>query len=143
MNMKRRRLALLVTAFVLPGVCGAQSLPEVTSSGGEYILTVPYLEYGSGASRLAFAAVMRSRDLSTFVLDAPSVSQLTPVASPVDAATLAARSGGYRLDVPRLTYRSGTRTQYYTAALNSTDLDRKSTRLNSSHLKLSRMPSSA
>src|SRR5438067_1742883 len=121
--MPVRAMALVVVGLAPPDVCGAQNLPEVTASGGEYVLSVPYLDYGSGVARQAYAAILRSRDLSTFVLDAATVSPLTPLALPVDAPRLTALNAAYRLDVPRVAYRASS-TLYYAAALTSADLIR-------------------
>ena len=100
------RAAVLVGA--LSGVCSAQTVPSVVQSSGQYVMTIPYLDYGSGAARQGYAIVLRSSDLTTWILDAASPQ--AALAATTDSPTVA---------------------------------DRKSTRLNSSHERLSRMPSSA
>lgn len=122
--MRPRLLAISFVAFALPGLCAAQGLPSVSSSGGQYVLTIPYLEYGSGSAKLAYGAVMRSSDLSTFVLDAASVTVQSPFVAAIDSPTVAALNTGYRLSVPRLSYTAGGTTLYYTASFISTDLSR-------------------
>ena len=113
-----------VIVLAWQSVGAAQTLPSIASSRGEYVLTIPYLEYGSGASKQAYGAVMRSSDLRTFVLDGSSVTLQATLAAASDSPTLGALNGGYRLVLPRLGYQSGSSTTYYRAALTTTDLSR-------------------
>jgi hypothetical protein len=116
---KHLALAGLLTV-VVASVSAAQSLPTVAFTNNEYVLTIPYLEYGSGAAKQAYAIVLRSSDLNTFVLDGSSVSLQPTLAAATDSPIVASSNGGYRLAVPRLRYGS----QYYAAAFVSTDLSR-------------------
>ena len=105
---------------VLPGVCAAQTLPSVVVASNQYVLTIPYLEYGSGASKQGYGAVLRSSDLGTFVLDGASVTIQPALAAATDSPTVAPLNAGYRLVVPRVRYGS----QYYAVSFVSTDLSR-------------------
>lgn len=122
--MTSLRVMMTALGLALPAVSGGQVLPDVSVAAGEYVLTVPYLEFGSGASKVAYGAVFRSRDLSLFTLDARSVTSQAPLAAAIDSPTVAPVNGGYRFTVPRLGYGAGSSAVYYAAAFTTTDLSR-------------------
>lgn len=120
--MNRFSFAVCVLCAILPKMSTAQGLPSLTSGSAGFVLTVPYLEYGSGASKLAFAVSLKSSNLSIFTLDAASVRAQAPLASATDSPTVASLNSGYRFTLPRIGYATGGTLRYYSATLNSTDL---------------------
>ncbi|OFZ90208.1 MAG: hypothetical protein A2V78_17995 [Betaproteobacteria bacterium RBG_16_64_18] len=113
-------LFVTVTLATVSGLCAAQTAPSLTAGGQGFVLTVPYLEYGSGASKVAFSASLVSSDLHTFVLDGASVQSVR--ASEIDNPTVAALNSGYRFALPRISFASGGTTRYYSATLTTIDL---------------------
>ena len=109
-----------VLALLLPGVCAAQSLPSVALDRNQYVLTIPYLEFGTGTAKQAYGVVLRSSDLNTFVLDGTSVTIPALLGATTDSPTVGRLNAGYRLVVPRLRYG----TQHYSVAFTTTDLSR-------------------
>ncbi len=119
------RFAFAVAALAtLPGTGAAQGVPSLTAGSAGFILNVPYLEYGSGASKLAFAAALNSGDLSSFTLDAASVASRSPLAAVAESPVVAPFNSGYRFHIPRLSYFDGSATRYYSVTLTSADLSR-------------------
>ncbi len=120
--MNRLSVAVCALAAVLPGICAAQGMPSLTAGSTGFVLTVPYLEYGSGTSRLAFSASLNSSDLSSFTLDAESVISQSVLVSASESPTVAMLNSGYRFALPRISYSAGGTTRYYSATLTSADL---------------------
>ena len=100
----RRLLGGMLTVLGLPGVCVAQTLPSVAVAGGQYVLTLPYLEFGSGSGKLAYGVVLKSSDFNTFVLDGTSVTISPVLAASTDSPAVGQFNAGYRLVVPRVRY---------------------------------------
>jgi hypothetical protein len=98
----------------------AQGAATLAFSGGAYVLTIPYLEYGSGAAKLAYRATLNSASLSEFTLAAGSVAGTSLIAGATNPATVSASSGSFRLILPRVEVNGKT----YTAALTTSDLAR-------------------
>ena len=119
--MHKLVLATLLAFFSSAGQ--AQSAATVSSSGGVYTLTVPYLEYGSGSAKQAFAVMLTSTPQGTFRLDAASVRTIAIIGSAGSPPTVAAATAGYRLTLPYLELTDGGSTKAYTAALDSGDLN--------------------
>jgi hypothetical protein len=122
--MNRLSVTVCTLAAALPGLCVAQGTPSLAAGGAGFVLTVPYLEYGSGTSKLAFAASLTTSNLSAFTLDATSVRSQPTLESVIDGPTVASLNSGYRFALPRISYAAGGITRYYSATLTSADLSR-------------------
>ena len=85
----------------------SQTVASLMQNGGIFTLAVPYFEYGTGGSKQALGARFNTSTLTAFTLDTGSVASTAVVSNPVDAASIAAYSGGYRLSVPYFEYGSG------------------------------------
>lgn len=129
--MKRLACAGLVALF--PAAVFAQVAPSLSISGSTYTLAVPYLEYGSGASKQAYSATLTTTTLASFLLDASSVKTTPLLSAPSNAATFGASSGVYRLTLPYLEFSAGGSTKAYSASLSTTDL--KSFAIDTSSIK--------
>lgn len=129
--------------LLLSATCAwSQTVPSLTQSGGIFTLTVPYLEYGTGSSKQAFGARFNTSSLNAFTLDTGSVVSVSAISNPVDAASIAVYSGGYRLSVPYLEYSGGgTATAYggdwVTADLKTFNVEWSSVREVSLHIAAS------
>lgn len=120
-----RRFHLIAAALAaVPGICAAQSAPSLAAGGQGFVLTVPYLEYANAGSKLAFSASLSSSDLSIFIVDGASVSPQSVLAAAVDSPTVVPLNSGYRFALPRVSFKSGGTTRYYSAILTSSDLSR-------------------
>ncbi|MBI5258422.1 MAG: fibronectin type III domain-containing protein [Burkholderiales bacterium] len=107
---------------LVPAVTPAQPVPSLAQAGSSYTLSVPYLEYGSGSSRQAFSATLRSSTLTRFTLDAAASGSTPLLASSSNPARVEALGTGFRLSLPYLEYASGGVTRAYSVSLASTDL---------------------
>ncbi len=119
-----RGLLVATGAAVVPLAAAAQAAPTLELAGGSYTLAVPYVEYGSGAAKRAYAARLGSAALDSFVLNAASVQATAVLANAVEPARLEAAGAGYRLTLPYLEYASAGATRAYAATLTSADLAR-------------------
>lgn len=107
---------------IVTRICAAQEVPSLTASGDGFVLAVPYLEFGSGASKLAFSASLNSNDLGAFTLDMASVLPQPALTLAVESPMVALLNSGYRFALPRVGYSAGGTTRYYSATLVSDDL---------------------
>ncbi len=117
-----KRLAYVGLAVLFPSAVFAQATPALSVSGGAYTLTVPYLEYGSGASKQAYSATLTSTTLASFLLDASSVKVTPLLSAPSYPATFGASGGSYRLALPYVEYTAPGVFKAYSAALTTKDL---------------------
>ena len=108
----------------LPLAAAAQAAPTLDLGNGSYTLAVPYVEYGSGAARRAYAARLGASALDSFQLDAASVQATAVVANALEPARLDVAGTGYRLTLPYLEFTGNGATRAYAATLTSTDLAR-------------------
>lgn len=107
---------------LLPALVAAQTAPSLNVSGATYTLSIPYLEYGSGSTKLAYSANLSTTNLAAFTLDSNSVKTTALVTAASNPATFAAITGGYRLSLPYLEFTNAGSTKAYTAKLTTTDL---------------------
>lgn len=118
----RRPYCLLLPVLAFCSPLSAQTMPSLAAQGNGYQLTIPYLEYGSGSSRAAYAANLTSADLRSFDVDAASVRGVALVTAPLNAPQLTATSSGFRLDLPYLDLAGSGRA--YSARLSSASASR-------------------
>jgi hypothetical protein len=100
----------------------SQTVASLMQNGGIFTLAVPYFEYGTGGSKQALGARFNTSTLTAFTLDTGSVASTAVVSNPVDAASIAAYSGGYRLSVPYFEYGSGSTAKAFAVNLVTADL---------------------
>lgn len=62
----------------------------MSQNGNIFTLNVPYFEYGSGTSKVAFSARLTTNNLLNFNLDAASVASSSVVANALQPSTIAA-----------------------------------------------------
>lgn len=113
---------LLLAALLGAAAAAAQPIPTLKLEAGRYQLELPYLETGSGASRSAWAARLRSADLAGFQVEAASVAAQALQSSGAAVARLDGGPGAYRLELPYLEYLAAGQTRAFRATLHSSDL---------------------
>lgn len=110
-------------SFLLPALAGSQEFPFFSAAQNGFRLSIPYLEYHSGASKQGFRAALTSNDGGLFQLEPGSVGSVSPLTSAVHATTIAEANGAFRLNIPYLEYADAGVTRAFQAALSSTDLN--------------------
>ena len=121
--MNRLAICVHVLAAVVPCLCAAQTPPSFALGSSGIVLAIPYIEYGAGASKLAFALSLKSSDLSSFTLDGSSVRSVATLTATVDSPAIAPLNAGYKFVLPRISYAAGGTTRYFAATLNTSDLN--------------------
>lgn len=108
----------LLFALGLPAL--AQATTTLQAMGNGFALDIPYLEYGSGSAKQAFAARLATIDLGNFSLSTASAIPLQTNTGTMP--TVSSAAGGFRLSIPYLEFSGGGTTRAYKADLTSSDL---------------------
>lgn len=116
------RLPYACLLSLLPILASAQTNPSLSVANGRYSLNIPYLEYGSGSSKLAYTARLSSSDLARWVLDAGTVKTTPLLTAAGNAGIFAAGTPGFRLSLPYLEFTGDAGTKAYAASLTTSDL---------------------
>lgn len=125
----RRRPIVTATRLAL-ALCTVQAFAQppatLTVSGSTYTLNLPYLEFVSGSTRLAYSARLSTDNIAglLFNLDPTSIKAQTLLSKPVSPPSLSVESGQVLLTVPRLEFASGTSTTGLAVKFRTSDFSR-------------------
>ncbi|WP_374349412.1 fibronectin type III domain-containing protein [Chitinimonas sp.] len=120
--MKYHLLLSYAAYFLSTSIAIADSAPHLDLAGATFTLTIPYLEFGSGSSKLAYSAKLSSSTLGSFSLDSSSIRSTTLQTLADTPASIAAASKGYTLRLPYLEFASGGVSKAYSVTLTTSDL---------------------
>lgn len=137
--MQRFRLTLITSLLLNAGLVLAD-VPTLRSGVVGYTLEIPYLEYGSGAGKLAISLNMDSRDLSSFALNTASIRSVALQSAVSDVPVVFATGSSFRVSLPYLEYANGASRTPVSVALTSSDL--KTFAVDTSSIKLVKAASS-
>lgn len=118
--------ALVLALSLAAATSGAQTAPPtVSASGGGFVLSVPYLEFGTGAGRAAYQVTLDSSNLLQWQVRSGSVGTTTLGSFTVGVTpSVTAGTGSYALNLPYLEYTGAGTTRAYAVRLDSADLSR-------------------
>lgn len=117
-----RYLITAATALLSP-LALAQAPATLAVSGSTWTLSLPYVEYASGGSRVAFSATLQTTDIASlaFTLDPASIKLQTALSQAVNPPSVVLASGQYVLSIPDLVYNG---TSVFGVNLKTSDLGR-------------------
>lgn len=130
----------MITAMLCSAGLALADVPTLRSGFVGYTLEIPYLEYGSGASKIAISLNMDSRDLTSFALNAASIRSVALQSAASDVPVVFATGSSYRVSFPYMEFANGASRTPISVALTSTDL--KTFAVDAASLKLIKSASS-